>query len=153
MKSYPMIVVLGLVVGAGCPVIQTDWVMYGNVTLEQQAQALELIEVAKEVTPDAKRYLANGGVLSFRTVSEMVGRCAVPEGMAASGCSSPGAIDVLLAPPRFGPDLLETSLPHELCHLGMASGGGCSGPLDLTSEAVADACGARVVARYRELNP
>jgi len=153
MKTYPMIVVLGLALGVCCPVIQSDWTIQGNATLEQQAQALELIEVAKEVTPDAKHYLANGGLLSFRTVSEMVGRCPVPDGMAASGCSSPGAIDVLLAPPRFGPDLLETSLPHELCHLGTASGGGfCGGPLDYTTND-ADACAAKVVARYLELNP
>lgn len=120
-----------------CATPSGPWVTSGlPVALEAQVQAY--IHAAKVVTPDKKGFLAWGGDIIFKP--DLTGYCVVPPGKRVSGCSEPGVIWVLWPTPWGGEDITRTSLQHEICHLGLASGGAFGGPLTLATDAQADAC-------------
>lgn len=153
MKTYyPLIAVL-LVFSFGCPTVNSNWAIH-NATPEQIIQAQVMIEIVKTLVPDYKGYLAAGGDIYFKDVAGMEGRCGVAEGYKPSGCGDAGLIEVLLSPPRFGPDIGTTTLAHELCHLGLTRGGGyCGGPVAFSDETSTDQCAATALVRYREVYP
>ena len=141
-----MPLILALLLLAGCATPRGPWVVQGVASADEEAQALALVEAAKRVLPDEKGWLAQGGTIwLFPDVSFA---CAVPAPLKPAGCCEPGRVWVRW-PHGSAADLTGSALPHELAHLGLASGGGFSGPLDLVSEARADAGALIVVQEYR----
>ena len=138
------------VVLLGCTTPNAPWYVSGlDATDATRKQAADLVEAAKRVTPDKKGWLAWGGTITF--LPDLTGYCSVPQGKIPTGCAQAQRLWILWPHPACtgGADLACSALPHELCHLGLASGGGFSGPLDLVSDERADACALLVVQEYR----
>lgn len=131
-----------------CATPDGPWRVSGlGVSDDTKAQALALVEAAKRVLPDDNGWLAQGGTIWLEPV--ISGACYVPPPMLPTGCASPRSIWVLYPHPTGGLDVTRGALPHELAHLGLASGGGFAGPLDLVSEERADAGALLVTQEYR----
>lgn len=147
----------------GCSTPRGPWHVRWHLPEELGPQSVAMVEAAKRVTPDARGYLARGGVIEWYSGANdaLKSLCPVPPGRLPSGCSSPGKIDVLFWPWEplnhafvgpdglFVADITRTSLAHELCHLGLTPGvgifgGASSGP----SEAEADGCAGRVLDEF-----
>jgi len=89
-----------------------------NASPEQELQAQDLISAARAVT-GAK--LERGVIRLETTPYGLDGHCGTTTAH-VSGCSySPESIVILIMPPLLGPDLINTALPHELCHAGLKS--------------------------------
>lgn len=121
----PLILALLLLVGCAAPA--GTWLAVGA-TWDPQPYA----DAAIKVSGDRKGYLARGGVVETRAVLD--GICFVDRGH-PSGCAMPQLVYVL---DREDPE--QTALAHEFCHLGLAHGGGYSGPVIEATEPQADAC-------------
>lgn len=131
-----MIRALPLLLLAGCLHAPQRWAFI-NATPEQEAQAEGLIRAARVVTGAE---LGGGSIRLETKPYGLDGTCGVSLPDHVAGCTYYGIepeIEVLIMPPRFGPDLTTTALPHELCHAALGPG-----------EAQADACGALVVQEY-----
>jgi hypothetical protein len=137
------------------PASPRAWTVVGG-SVDQAAQAQQLVSAARSVLPDLKGYLAAGGriVLSAALEPAPKGRCFAPPPRQLSGCSGPGRIEVLWPHPRCaaGADLTCSALAHELAHLGLASGGGYAGPVDVVSEERAEAGGLLIIQRWRSVS-
>lgn len=152
----PLILALLLLVGCATP--RGPWVVRDHLPEEFGPQTLAMIEAAKAVTPDAKGWLARGGTVWWHSGSETVldSYCGARPGAIITGCSFPGRVDVLFwpwAPLNHGtnpPDITRTALAHELCHIGLETGGGYGGPVRIPSEEQADACALLVIQEYRK---
>ncbi len=146
-----MPLILALLLLAGCATPKGPWVVQGVASADEEAKALALVEAAKRVLPDEKGWLAWGGTIWLQP--DLTGICSVPPPKRPTACTSPRSIWLLYPHPVGGLDVLGSALPHELCHLGLATGGAFSGPLDLKSDTEADACAARVLEEYRRRAP
>lgn len=106
----------------------------GNVSPAQAAQALAMVEVAKNFL-DHPHYLELENTIDFLVGPYAAdGYCMVPAGMHVAGCAGWPVI-VLVWPERgFGPDIRTTALAHELCEIG------ANNPDDVA----ADVCSAKV---------
>lgn len=136
---------------AGCATPRGPWTVQGVASVTEELQALQLVEAARAVLPDEKGWLAAGGTIHL--LPDLRGVCSVPAPAVATGCCTTGRVWVLHPHPVGGYDVARSALAHELAHLGLASGGGFSGPLDLVSEARADAGALLVLQEYRRLVP
>jgi hypothetical protein len=138
---------LAILALTACATPRGPWTVQGVASSDEEAQAIALVEAAKRVLPDEKGWLAAGGRIWLGP--DVAFACAVPAPLKPAGCAEPGAIWVRW-PHGAAADLTASALPHELAHLGLASGGGFSGPPDLVSEARADAGALLVVQEYRK---
>lgn len=134
----------------GCATPNAPWYVNGlDATDATRRQAADLVEAAKRVTPDKKGWLAQGGMIWLEP--DVRGVCYAPPPKAPTGCASPHSIWILFPHPVGGYDLALGTLPHELCHLGLAKGGAFGGPLDMAAEDQADACA--LLVRKEALTP
>ena len=134
-------------VATSCAAPNGPWRVQGVASAAEEAQALQLVEAARAVLPDEKGWLAQGGHIYL--FPDVRGVCSVPPPKVPTGCCTTGRVWVLHPHPVGGYDVARSALAHELAHLGLASGGGFGGPLDLVSEARADAGALLVVQEYR----
>ncbi len=137
--------VVMLILAAGCAVTERPWRFAGAPRPADWDERLpRLVAATRTVSGDRKEWLKAGGTVTvYDTEASIDGRCPVTPGWHVSGCAGPGGIDLLLLPSKgIGPDLYDTALGHELCHLGLTHGGGMfGGPVVAATEPEADACG------------
>lgn len=140
---------LALLALTACATPKGPWRVVGVASDAEAAQALAIVEAAKRVTPDEKGWLAMGGTLYLQP--DVRGVCTSVTH--PSGCATPHALWVLHPHPVGGYDLAAGALPHELCHIGLESGGGFAGPVIIPNDDQADACALLVLKEYRRRAP
>lgn len=141
----PLILLAALLL-AGCATPKGSWRVEGDVTEAERLEALELVEAARRILPDEQGWLAMGGVIYMRP--DVTGVCSAPAPRVPTGCSSPHALWVLFPHPVHGRDLPASSLPHELCHIGLERPSTWFEPVIIPSDEQADACALLVRLEY-----